>query len=103
MGAHTAKFSEVDFRRHELRAGSGKMWPERNTGEHFKIGRVATEVAAALSHRRHPRAPTPPPAPNWKSVPRRSPWHKGDGQTRYGAGPRKFERRVIKSKKENSC
>lgn len=52
MGARTAKFSEVDFRRHELRDGSGPMWPERNAGEHFKIGQTAAEVAVALSRRR---------------------------------------------------
>jgi hypothetical protein len=91
MGARTTKFSEVDFRRHELRDGSGKMWPERAIGRDPSANTV--EVEAALRSRR-PRTATAPPAPNWKSAPRRGPWHKGDGQTRYGAGPRKFEQKL---------
>jgi hypothetical protein len=51
MGAHIAKFSEVDFRRHELRDGSAKMWPERAIDRDPAIN--LAEVEAALTRRPH--------------------------------------------------
>ena len=40
-----------EVRRGELRTG-GLMWPEADTGEHFKPGQAAARLAAALSRRR---------------------------------------------------
>ena len=41
-----------EVRRGELRDGSGLMWPEADTGEHFKSGQAAARLASALSRRR---------------------------------------------------
>ena len=84
MASRLSRASEFDIGRHELRDGSGLMWPERNTGERFQVGRAATEVEAGLT--RPPRL-TPPPAQAPPSrrpkppAPKRGAWPKGDEYT----------------------
>jgi hypothetical protein len=64
-------------RRHELRDGSGLMWPERAMPQTAEEN--TAEIEAALSRRRRATpAPVPPPPSRRKP----GPWHRGDGQPR---------------------
>ena len=88
MGAHTAKFSEVDFRRHDLRDGSGKMWPERciDRDPCVNIAEVRPCFQRSDGHKPH-----------------RSHQHRSRqrGYTRQHIARRDLD--LIRSKKEKSC
>jgi hypothetical protein len=51
---------KADYPRVYLKDGKTLLWPNRNLGDHYRVGRIAEEVEAALTTKRAPQPKSQP-------------------------------------------